>query len=108
MSASDKKSLYTVLEVSPQASTKEIKAAFMKKGRSLSAVKVYHPDRAKDKFKPEVFKEILEAYQTLSDPIKKSSYDLGLANPAFSEQDLHSYTDNIKNNNYSETFYNNK
>ena len=81
----------------------------MKKGSlGAHAAKVYHPDVAQDKFDPEVFKEILEAYETLSDPNRKQTYDLGLTNPAFTEEDIQRHSQNIKENNYSRTFYLNK
>lgn len=74
----------------------------------MTAAKIYHPDVAKDKEDPAVFKEIIEAYEVLSDPIKKQTYDLGLSNAAFSEQDMKNYTEDIQNNNHSNTFYQNK
>ncbi|MBE6468834.1 MAG: J domain-containing protein [Coriobacteriaceae bacterium] len=60
------KNFYDVLGVSKDASDAEIKKAF----RSL-AVK-YHPDSGGDEQK---FKEISEAYETLSHPDKRREYD---------------------------------
>lgn len=60
------KSYYEVLGVSKQASADEIKKAFKK-----LAVK-HHPDAGGDE---EVFKEISEAYEVLSDPKKRKEYD---------------------------------
>ena len=60
------KTFYDVLGVSNNASDEEIKKAFRK-----LAVK-YHPDRGGDE---EKFKEISEAYETLSDPEKRKQYD---------------------------------
>ena len=60
------KTFYDVLGVSKNASDKEIKSAFRK-----LAVK-YHPDAGGDEQK---FKEISEAYETLSDPKKRKEYD---------------------------------
>lgn len=60
------KNFYDVLGVSKDASEAEIKKAF----RSL-AVK-YHPDSGGDE---EKFKEISEAYETLSHPDKRREYD---------------------------------
>ena len=61
---------YTVLGVSRDASTDDIKKAFRKQ-----ALK-YHPDRNPgDKAAEEKFKEIAAAYEVLSDPEKKRIYD---------------------------------
>jgi curved DNA-binding protein len=67
-------SYYDTLGVNKNASQEEIKAAFKK-----MAMK-YHPDRGGDETK---FKEINEAYSTLSDPEKKMIYDQGGQNPHF-------------------------
>ena len=61
---------YETLGVSKSASKDEIKSAYRK-----LAMK-YHPDRNPgDKSAEMKFKEASEAYQILSDPQKKSSYD---------------------------------
>jgi curved DNA-binding protein len=60
---------YSKLGVNPSASADEIKKAY----RSM-AMK-YHPDRGGDEKK---FKEIEEAYRTLSDPQKKQMIDMGM------------------------------
>jgi len=57
---------YDILGVSEDASETEIKKAF--RGLSLK----HHPDRGGD---AERFKEVGEAYETLSDPGRRSSYD---------------------------------
>ena len=62
--------LYQIIGASASANTQEIKRAYRNKA------KIYHPDKnpnnpnAADKFKA-----INEAYQILSDPIRKSQYD---------------------------------
>ncbi len=62
---------YKSLGVTENASADEIKKSF----RALA--KKYHPDRNKGKKEAEErFKEISEAYDTLSDPKKKSEYDM--------------------------------
>ena len=60
---------YSTLGVARNATTDEIKKAY----RSM-AMK-YHPDRGGDEKK---FKEIEEAYRTLSDPQKKQMFDMGM------------------------------
>ena len=65
-----KKDYYDILGVTKKSTPEEIKKAY----RSL-AMK-YHPDRNQgDKTAEGKFKEASEAYQVLSDPKKKSSYD---------------------------------
>lgn len=65
------KNYYDILGVSENASPDEIKKAF----RTLA--KKYHPDRNPgDKSAEAKFKEISEAYDTLSDPKKKQEYDM--------------------------------
>ncbi|MDQ6766869.1 MAG: J domain-containing protein [Candidatus Eremiobacteraeota bacterium] len=65
------KDYYKTLGVSKSASTKEIKAAYRKLARQ------WHPDvnPTKKKEAEEKFKEIAEAYEVLSDPEKRKTYD---------------------------------
>lgn len=66
----NKKDFYQILGVNKKSSDEEIKKAYRK-----LAVK-YHPDKNKgDKVSEEKFKEISEAYETLSDPEKRQKYD---------------------------------
>ena len=70
-----KRSHYVTLELSPSATTKDIKEAFIR----LS--KKYHPDlnpdgqTSKDK---ERFQMVVEAYEVLGDPTRKKEYDASL------------------------------
>lgn len=66
---SGNKTFYDVLGVSKNASDKEIKTAFRKLAQK------YHPDAGGDEAK---FKEISEAYDTLSDEKKRKEYDMML------------------------------
>ncbi len=63
------KNYYNILGVSKNATQEDIKKAY----RRLA--KKYHPDANKDKNSEQKFKEISEAYQVLSDPKKRSTYD---------------------------------
>src|SRR2546426_11569791 len=63
--------LYIILEVGRAASVNEIKRAFRKLARR------YHPDiNPGDSRAEERFKRITEAYEILSDPVKREFYDV--------------------------------
>ncbi|MBI2866560.1 MAG: molecular chaperone DnaJ [Chloroflexi bacterium] len=64
-----KRDYYDLLGLGRDASEEEIKRAFRKLAFQ------YHPDRNRDKNAEEVFKELNEAYQVLSDPEKRAAYD---------------------------------
>lgn len=61
-----KKDYYEVLGIKKGSSAEEIKKAYRK------LAKEHHPDKGGDE---NLFKEISEAYETLSDPSKKENYD---------------------------------
>jgi molecular chaperone DnaJ len=70
------KDYYSTLGVNKGATEEEIKKAY----RKLS--KKYHPDVNKDAGAEDKFKEVSEAYETLSDSNKRSNYDrFGTADP---------------------------
>jgi len=64
-----KRDYYDILGVSKNASTEEIKKAYRKQALE------WHPDRNKSSQAAEKFKEVNEAYEVLSNPQKKQTYD---------------------------------
>jgi curved DNA-binding protein CbpA len=64
-----KKDYYKILDINKDADTEEIKKAFRRK-----ALK-YHPDVCKLKDANNIFIEIYEAFEILSDPIKRRAFD---------------------------------
>lgn len=64
------KDLYKILNLTFEATEKEIKASYRK------LVRIYHPDVAKNKTEADKFKEIQEAYEILSDSAAKRKYDI--------------------------------
>ena len=76
----DKKDYYDVLGLKKGASDEDIKKSY----RSLA--KKFHPDVSKETNAEARFKEVQEAYDTLSDPQKKDTYDkYGHAGDQFSQ-----------------------
>src|SRR5437667_4503242 len=66
-----KDDLYVILEIGRAASVSDIKRAFRKLARR------YHPDiNPGDRHAEERFKRITEAYEILSDPVKREFYDV--------------------------------
>jgi molecular chaperone DnaJ len=64
-----KRDYYEVLGVAREASADELKRAFRK------LAKQFHPDHNREEGAEAKFKEINEAYEVLSDPEKRSTYD---------------------------------
>jgi DnaJ-class molecular chaperone len=65
----DSKDYYQTLGITKSASSDEIKKAYRKLALQ------YHPDRNKGKDAEAKFKEVTKAYEVLSDPQKKQTYD---------------------------------
>ena len=65
----EKRDYYEILGLKKGASAEDVKAAYKR------LAKEYHPDLNKEAGAEEKFKELLEAYQSLSDPQKKQQYD---------------------------------
>jgi DnaJ-class molecular chaperone len=63
---------YTVLGVSPNASTAEIKHAY----RQLA--KAYHPDRSTSEDASTRMREVNDAYELIGDPAKRAEYHRNL------------------------------
>ena len=78
------KNFYEILEVSEDSTQEEIKEAYKKK------VKEYHPDHGGSS---EKFIEIVEAYETLSDPKKRKDYDD--AGKVKKDKDIHSIANRV-------------
>jgi DnaJ-domain-containing protein 1 len=72
-SPAEESSLFSVLNVKREATTEEIKTAYRR------MVRQWHPDVCKEPDAHNVFLRIQEAYETLSDPVKRAKYGAGLA-----------------------------
>lgn len=91
------KNYYDWLEVSKTASNEVIEKAYK------TLVKKYHPDlqegTTKTKYE-DILKHINEAYETLSDPIKRENYNKNLEKNSFSEENyenLYKENQDLKN-----------
>ena len=64
---------YLVLKIEKSASENEIKKAFRRE------VQIYHPDKNKASDASEKFNNVVEAYEVLIDPERRTQFDLWLA-----------------------------
>lgn len=65
----DPKGYYAALGLSETADVDDVKAAFLRRAKKL------HPDAAFGRDTTVAFQEVHEAYATLSDPLRRRSYD---------------------------------
>lgn len=89
------KNYYELLEVSEKASPEVIKKAY------ITLVKKYHPDlqpNGKKKSAEEKIKEINEAYEVLSDKIKRENYDRKLQAERITAEKVKAKINNNQNN----------
>lgn len=70
------RTLYEVLDVDESAGLDQIVAAYRRQ------VQLVHPDRGGS---PALFRDVQEAYETLSDPLARAKYDQSLAHPQSSD-----------------------
>lgn len=91
------KNYYDWLEVNKNASNEIVEKAYK------TLVKKYHPDLQEGEKKleyEEILKHINEAYDTLSDPIKRQSYDAQIKENSYAEdnyQNLYNENQQLKN-----------
>ncbi len=97
------KNYYELLEVSEKASPEVIKKAY------ITLVKKYHPDLQPDgekKAAEEKIKEINEAYEVLSDKIKREGYDKKLQAERITAEKVKAKINNNQNNYSNNQGYN--
>jgi len=85
------KNYYQLLGLNDDSTLDEIKKSY-----KMYAIKI-HPDKhSGDKFFEERFKEVLEAYEILSDDFKRKQYDINLKRSNYTLQDLRNKDSKLK------------
>ncbi|RNA43586.1 dnaJ -like protein [Brachionus plicatilis] len=79
----ENKNLYTVLGIKSTSNLNEIKKAY------YSLAKKFHPDKNKNVYAEEKFKQITNAYETLSDFERRCEYDTECGLNKFKDLDIH-------------------
>lgn len=100
---------YEILGLNTNASIDQIKKAYRK------LAKKFHPDVSSEKNSEEKFKQILKAYEVLSDPIKKRKYDDYLINNSYINRNFNDFVNsenfgssNFASSDFSKNFRNSK
>lgn len=70
MAIKSKKNYYDILGVTPDTNINEVKASYRRLARK------YHPDVNKEAGSEDKFKDVCEAYETLSNETKRKQYDM--------------------------------
>ncbi len=83
------KNYYKILGIDSTATPLEIKASY----RTLA--KVWHPDKNTQLNAKNRFQSITEAYQTLSNPAKRQTYDLDYWGQVFFQEELQALQQDI-------------
>ena len=84
------KNYYEILEVTRKSSIQDIKLAYRK------LAKKYHPDTNKSEMAESMFKDINEAYATLTNDEKRKKYDRQVARLGYGFTDSESSLSNVK------------
>ncbi|KAJ2497880.1 hypothetical protein GGH96_004758 [Coemansia sp. RSA 1972] len=88
---------YELLGVKPTATEAEIRTAYMKKALSV------HPDRNPSPSATREFQQVADAYYTLSDPSRRSTYDQSHARTS---ADTHADADSVFGDVFSDMLHN--
>jgi len=100
------KNYYEILEVSDDATSKEIKSSYLSKAKSMHPDTIENPTEDTNKS----FQELSEAYKTLKDPVLRKMYDLNLKNGIHGPPEHSPNFSNVRNHRkfYENRWYNGK